>query len=160
MATLTRRAVDAGMDVVLVTNDKDLQQLVGPHVKVLAPGGGPKEDAWLDEEAVQAKWGVPPSGLRDVLALMGDSVDNVPGVPGVGEKTAVELISAFGSLDQVYERIAEVKKDAARKRLVEHRDAAFLSRDLLPIDDELVLCPPSESNMCASCVARRLRPLA
>ncbi len=105
MATLAKRAVEAGMDVVLVTNDKDLQQLVGPHIKVLAPGGGPKEDAWLDEQAVEAKWGVPPAGLRDVLALMGDSVDNVPGVPGVGEKTAVELISAFGSLDAVYARI-------------------------------------------------------
>jgi DNA polymerase-1 len=160
MATLTRRAVDAGMDVVLVTNDKDLQQLVGPHVRVLAPGGGPKEDAWLDEPAVQARWGVPPSGLRDVLALMGDSVDNIPGVPGVGEKTAVELISAFGSLEALYERIAEVKKESVRKRLVEHREAAFLSRDLVTMDDELVLEHPWESMVVGPVDAARLRALA
>lgn len=137
MATLTRRAVADGMDVVLVTNDKDLQQLVGPHVKVLAPGGGAREDTWLDEKAVEEKWGVPPKGLRDVLALMGDSSDNVPGVPGIGEKTAVALIAQFGSLDAIYERLSEVPREAWRKKLVEHRKAAYESQDLVTVDDDL-----------------------
>ena len=139
MATLARRAVAEGMDVVLVTNDKDLQQLVSPSIQVLAPGGGGKDDIWLDEAAVLAKWGVPPRGLRDVLALMGDSSDNVPGVPGVGEKTAVELIAQFGSLEELYSRLAEVKRDAVRRKLFEHRDAAFLSQDLITLDDDLAV---------------------
>jgi DNA polymerase-1 len=160
MATLARRAVADGMDVVLVTNDKDLQQLVGPHISVLAPGGGPKEDAWLDEAAVRARWGVPPAGLRDVLALMGDSVDNVPGVPGVGEKTATELIATFGSLDGIYERLSEVKKEAVRRRLVEHRDSAYLSRELVTLDDDLEIAEPWDDLLVGPVDPVRLRALA
>jgi DNA polymerase-1 len=160
MATLARRAVADGMDVVLVTNDKDLQQLVGPHITVLAPGGGPKEDAWLDEAAVRARWGVPPVGLRDVLALMGDSVDNVPGVPGVGEKTAVELVAAFGSLDGIYEHLSEVKREAVRKRLAEHRASAYLSRDLVTLDDDLEIAEPWEDLLVGPVDPVRLRALA
>ena len=77
------------MDVLLVTNDKDLQQLVGPHLKVFAPGGGAREDAWLDEAAVAAKWGVPPGGLRDVLSLMGDASDWL--AVSVGEESSCAL---------------------------------------------------------------------
>ena len=139
MATLARRAAAEGMDVVLVTNDKDLQQLVSPNITVLAPGGRGGDDVWLDEAAVHAKWGVPPRGLRDVLALMGDASDNVPGVPGVGEKTAVELIAQFGTLEALYDRLAEVKKDGVRRKLFEHRDSAFLSQDLVTVDDDLAV---------------------
>jgi DNA polymerase-1 len=139
MATLAKRAVADGMDVVLVTNDKDLQQLVSPNVTVLAPGGRGGDDVWFDEAAVQAKWGVPPRGLRDVLALMGDSSDNVPGVPGVGEKTAVELIAQFGTLEALYDRLAEVRKDGVRKKLFDHRESAFLSQDLVTVDDDLAV---------------------
>ncbi len=160
MATLAKRAVAQGMDVVLVTNDKDLQQLVSPHVKVLAPGGGAREDAWLDEAAVQAKWGVPPAGLRDVLALMGDSSDNVPGVPGVGEKTAVELIAQFGSLDQVYARLSEVKKDSVRKKLAENRDAAYLSQELVTVDDDLDIADDWDTMVVRPIDGARLRALA
>jgi len=142
MATLAKRAVAEGMDVVLVTNDKDLQQLVSPHVSVLAPGGGGKDDIWMDEAAVEAKWGVPPSGLRDVLALMGDSSDNIPGVPGVGEKTAVDLITQFGSLDALYARLAEVKRDTLRQKLFDNRDAAYHSQDLVTVDDHLPIVEP------------------
>ncbi len=160
MATLTRRAVADGMDVVLVTNDKDLQQLVSPHVKVLAPGGGAREDAWMDEAAVQAKWGVPPGGLRDVLALMGDASDNVPGVPGVGEKTAVELIAQFGSLDQVYARLSEVKKDGVRKKLAENRDAAYLSQELVTVDDDLPIAEDWSTMVVRPIDGAKLRALA
>ena len=139
MATLARRAVKDGMDVVLVTNDKDMQQLVDPNIRVLAPSGRAGEDVWLDEAGVKAKWGVPPRGLRDVLALMGDSSDNVPGVPGVGEKTAVELIAQFGSLEALYDRLAEVRKDGVRKKLFDHRDSAFHSQDLVTVDDDLAV---------------------
>ncbi len=160
MATLARRAVEEGMDVVLVTNDKDLQQLVGPHVTVLAPGGGAKEDAWLDEEAVQVKWGVPPARLRDVLALMGDSSDNVPGVPGVGEKTAVELIARFGSFEGVYEHQADIPRESLRKKLSEHRTDALLSFELVKVDDDLAIVEPWDELRVRPVDPVRLRTLA
>ncbi|MEP7028929.1 MAG: DNA polymerase I, partial [Candidatus Eisenbacteria bacterium] len=160
MATLTRRAVAEDMDVVLVTNDKDLQQLVTPHVTVLAPGGGGKDDVWMDEAAVQAKWGVPPSGLRDVLALMGDSSDNIPGVPGVGEKTAVDLIAQFGSLDALYARLPEVKRDSLRLKLFEHRDRAFESQDLVKVDDDLPIREPWQELSVQPIEGPRLAALA
>jgi DNA polymerase-1 len=160
MATLARRAVAEGMDVVLVTNDKDLQQLVSPHVSVLAPGGGGKDDVWMDEAAVQAKWGVPPSGLRDVLALMGDSSDNIPGVPGVGEKTAVDLIAQFGSLDQLYARLAEVKRDSLRSKLFDNREAAYHSQDLVTVDDDLPIVEPWQELAVRPIDAPRLAVLA
>jgi DNA polymerase-1 len=142
MATLARRAVKEDMDVVLVTNDKDLQQLVGDHVVVLAPGGGGKDDVWLDTAGVRAKWGVDPHALRDVLALMGDASDNVPGVPGVGEKTAVDLVNKFGSVDALYSRLAEVPRETLRKKLFDHRDDAYLSLELVTVDDDLPIREP------------------
>src|SRR5262245_12488406 len=140
MATLARRAVEDAMDVVLVTSDKDLQQLVRPGVQVLSPRGrAGDEDLWLDEAAVEAKWGVKPSSLRDLLALMGDSVDNVPGVPGIGEKTAAKLIAQFGTLEALYERLGEVDRESLRAKLAEHREAAFFSRKLVTVQDDLAL---------------------
>jgi DNA polymerase-1 len=97
MATLADRAHHDGIEVVLVTGDKDMLQVVGDGVRVLAPRSR-DEYAWVDAAAVRAKWGVGPEHIRDVLALMGDTSDNIPGVPGVGEKTAVELMTRFGSL--------------------------------------------------------------
>src|SRR5262245_50798467 len=115
MATLARRGAKDGFDVVLVTGDKDMLQLVNDHVKTYGPAGRTDEYVWMDRDAVEAKWGVPPEQVRDVLALMGDTIDNVPGIPGVGEKTAVDLIRKFGSIDGIYERLAEVDKPALRK---------------------------------------------
>jgi DNA polymerase-1 len=160
MATFARRAEREGFDAVLVTNDKDLMQLVNEHVAVLAPGGGKNEDAWLDVDAVRAKWGVEPAQLRDVLALMGDSSDNVPGVPGVGEKTAVELIGRFGSLASLYERLAEVPRESLRAKLAAHKEAAFLSLELVTVDDDLPLVETWEDLALQPIDAPRLREIA
>ena len=90
-----------------VTGDKDMLQVVGERVRVLVPQAREAYE-WLDADAVRAKWEVGPEHIRDVLALMGDASDNIPGVPGVGEKTAKELMRQFGSLDAIYARLAEV----------------------------------------------------
>jgi DNA polymerase I len=132
MATLARRGEAAGHEVVLVTSDKDLAQLVNDRIRILSPGRG-EDYSWIDAAAVEAKWGVPPDRVRDVLALMGDTSDNIPGVPGIGEKTAIELIRQFGSLDALYERLGEVSRNAVRDKLAANRELAFLSRELLTV---------------------------
>ena len=137
MATLAHLGADAGFDVVLVTGDKDMLQVVGDRVTVLTPQARGDEYARLDAGGVREKWGVGPEGIRDVLALMGDTSDNIPGVPGVGEKTAVELMRQFGSLDALYARLTEVTKPALRAKLEEHRSLAFLSRDLATVRRDL-----------------------
>ena len=139
MATLSRIGAEAGYEVLLVTGDKDMLQLVGPAVNVLVPQS--KGDDWirLDADGVRAKWGVGPEHIRDVLALMGDASDGYPGVPGVGEKTAVELMGAFGSLDALYDRLAEVKKPALHKKLQDHKALAYLSRELATVRRDLEL---------------------
>ena len=159
MATLARRGVEAGHDVVLVTGDKDMLQVVGEHVKVLTPQSR-DEYLWLDAAGVVAKWGVEPGQFRDVLALMGDSSDNIPGVPGIGEKTAVELIRAFGSLDQLYRRLDEVKKPALKAKLEAHRDMAMLSRELATVRDDLDLPHTWEDLRCAPIRRDALREFA
>ena len=137
MATLARRAELEGLDVVLVTGDKDLVQLVSDRVKILAPLRRGEEYAWIDRQAVLERWGVPPEHLVDVLALLGDTIDNVPGVPGIGEKTADELLRAFGSLEGIYAALDQVKKPSIRKTLETHREQAFLSRELVTVRTDL-----------------------
>ena len=150
MATLAHRGAAEGLDVVLVTSDKDMLQSVEPRVSVFAPGRGTGEE-WerIDAAAVKEKWGVPPEHIRDVLALMGDSIDNIPGVPGVGEKTAVELMTRFGSLEALYERLPEVTKPALRAKLEANRDLAFLSRELATVKRDLDLGVSWEALKCA-----------
>jgi len=115
IATYTRLAREAGYEVVIVSSDKDLLQLVGEGVIVLNPSKGLR----LDPEGVAAQFGVPPGQVLDVLALMGDSVDNIPGVPGVGEKTALSIVATYGGLDAVLERAGHfVALYDARDRLL------------------------------------------
>jgi len=161
MATLAHRGAAEGLEVVLVTSDKDMLQSVEPHVSVFAPSRGTGEE-WerIDAEGVRAKWGVPPEHIRDVLALMGDSIDNIPGVPGVGEKTAVELMNQFGSLESLYDRLVEVKKPALRAKLEANRDLAFLSRELATLKRDLDLGVSFESLRCAPMRREPLRALA
>jgi len=139
MATLARLGAEAGYEAALVTSDKDLLQCVNERVSVLAPQARGGEYVRMDADAVRAKWGVGPEGMRDVLALMGDASDNIPGVPGVGEKTAVELMKAHGSLDALYERLADIRQPALRRRLEAHRASACLSRELATLRDDLAL---------------------
>ena len=150
MATLAHRGEAAGHEVVLVTSDKDLVQLVNERIRMLSPVGRGEDYAWVDPAAVEAKWGVRPPQVRDVLALMGDTSDNIPGVPGIGEKTAIELIRQFGSLDALYERLGEVTRAGVRDKLAANRELAFLSRELVtvqldvpvPEDWEALRCGP------------------
>jgi len=138
MATLAARGAREGLEVVLVTSDKDMLQVVGGPVRVLMPQAREAYE-WMDADAVRAKWEVGPEHIRDMLALMGDSSDNIPGVPGVGEKTAKELMRRFGSLDAIYARLAEVKKPALKAKLEANRELAFLSRELATVRADLDL---------------------
>ncbi len=135
IGTATDILAGRGRRVFIVTMDKDMLQLVTEAVWVFDP----KNDILRDPAAVVARMGVKPVQVVDLLALMGDKVDNVPGVPGIGEKTARKLISRFGSLDALYERIEEVTPPRIRNLLETHRDAAYLSRDLVLIRRDVPL---------------------
>jgi len=133
MGTLARKAAAAGLDVVLVTADKDMFQLVGDGVRLLHTGRNKLYDAPLVEE----DFGVPPAQVADVLALMGDSVDNVPGVPGIGEKGARQLIREYGSVETLLDRAGELTRKAYREGLEQHREQALLSKELTTIHTDL-----------------------
>ncbi len=130
IGTLAAQARVAGFDVAIVTGDKDFFQLVRDGVSVFNPRD---PGTWYDAGGVQAKFGVGPEQVIDVLALMGDAVDNVKGVPGIGEKGARELIAAHGSLDALLEHTADVKKKRQRTALEQHADEARRSRELVTI---------------------------
>ncbi len=129
LAAAARAGLEHDLDVVLVSGDKDLLQLVGPHVTVLDTM---KERRWTAAE-VENRYGIGPDRLVQMMALMGDAIDNVPGVRGVGEKTAIELVKRFGTLEELYARIDEVK-GARRTTLETGRENAFLSRRLVTLD--------------------------
>jgi 5'-3' exonuclease len=135
-----------GMEVVLATNDKDLYQLVGPCVKVYTTAkvdlASPKDAfALLGEDQVVAKWEVPPSLIGDVLALAGDSVDNIPGV-GLGRKTAAALIREFGGLELLLANIDRVKSARTREKLINSRDQILENRKMVDLDCDLELPVP------------------
>jgi DNA polymerase-1 len=137
LATAARRLRDTSIELVLVTADKDMLQLVDPRVTVLSVLGRTGERIVYDAAKVQEKWGVPPARIPDVLALMGDSIDNIPGVPGVGEVTAQKLLREFGSLETLYQNLAVVTGPKLRETLARHRDQAFLSRQLAVLEGAL-----------------------
>jgi DNA polymerase-1 len=130
IGTLARRAASEGMNVAIVTGDKDFFQLVGDGIRVYNPRD---EGAWFDSPAVKEKFGVTPAQVIDVLALMGDSIDNVAGVPGIGEKGARDLIAAFGSLDELLTRAGEVSQKKYREGLQTYAEQARQSRELVKL---------------------------
>jgi DNA polymerase-1 len=135
MGTLACRAAAEGMDAFLVTGDKDFYQLVNDQIKVYTlPYKGSGAPTIYDSEGVLTKFGVPPDKVTDVLALMGDASDNVPGVPNVGSKTAVELINQFGTLEAVLAAAQDIKQPRLRQNLTEFADQARFSRELVIID--------------------------
>ena len=135
IGTVATRAEMSGFDVVVVSIDKDFFQLVGGRIRVYDP----REDGvWFDTEGVIEKFGVNPSQVVDVLALVGDTSDNVAGVPGIGKKGAIDLVGQFGSLDALYERISELKPKY-REALTAHRDDALRSRELVTIRADVPL---------------------
>lgn len=134
MGTIAKKAEKMGVEVVLVTGDKDFTQLVDEDIKILNPRRSGEQTEIIDHRNVQEKFGVPPDKVTDVLGLMGDTSDNVPGVPGVGEKTAKELIQKFGTLENVLANADKVKRKNVRNNLKEHADIARLSKKLVTID--------------------------
>ncbi|MEI6669914.1 MAG: DNA polymerase I [Acidobacteriota bacterium] len=131
IGTLALKGAAAGFDVAIVTGDKDFFQLVGGPVRVF----NPRDDGiWYDEAGVVEKFGVLPRQVIDVLSLTGDAVDNVKGVPGIGEKGARELLAQFGSLDALLDQAASVTQKRYREALLAHPDAARLSRELVTIN--------------------------
>src|SRR5215217_7642274 len=142
IGTLARQGVAAAVNVVIVSGDKDFQQLVQPRVWLLNPGrGGPAsvEEQWVSVENGAERLGVPPAHVTDYLALVGDSSDNVPGVKGIGEKTACELVAQYGSLESILEHANEITKKRPREALLQYADNARLSKELVTIRDNLPL---------------------
>lgn len=136
-----------GMEVILATNDKDLYQLIGPCVKVYTTAkadlASPKDAfALLGEAEATAKWGVPPKLIGDVLALAGDSVDNIPGVAGLGRKTAAALIKEFGGLNSLMAKLDQVKSDKMRIKLTTAREQIDVNRKMVELDCHLDLPLP------------------
>jgi DNA polymerase-1 len=136
IGTLAREAAERGHEVFIVSGDKDMMQLVTDHVKILNPQ---KDNLILDPAKVTEVLGVPPAKVVDVMALRGDSVDNIPGAPGIGDKGSVDLIIEFGSVEAVLERAAEVKRKTYRESLEQNRDAVLLSKELVTIDSHVPL---------------------
>jgi len=141
IGTLARQATEQGVDVVVSTGDKDMAQLVTPHVTLV----NTMTDTLMDEAGVVDKFGIPASLIIDYLALMGDKVDNIPGVPGVGEKTAVALLQGMGGLDAIYDDLESVRSLEFRgakkmpEKLADNRDLAYLSYELATIKTDVEL---------------------
>jgi DNA polymerase-1 len=131
IGTLACEAAGQGHEVFIVSGDKDMMQLVSTHIKVLNPQ---KDNLILDAAKVKEVLGVPPEKVIDVMALRGDTIDNIPGAPGIGDKGSVDLIVEFGSLEAVLDRAAEVKRKSYRESLEQNRDAVLLSKELVTID--------------------------
>jgi DNA polymerase-1 len=136
IASVTKRAVAAGLSVVVVSSDKDLMQLVHDHDERVVLWDSMRDKVFGPAE-VEEKWGVPPSRLHDLLALVGDTSDNIHGVPGVGPKTAADLLTTYGSLDGVYANIDRVTKAKLKESLVTNEAEARLSYQLVALRDDL-----------------------
>ncbi|TWI75328.1 DNA polymerase I [Desulfobotulus alkaliphilus] len=128
--TLALQAKNAGFHVVLVTGDKDFLQLVDENTKIFDP----MKDVWSDVALLKEKFGFDARGVVDMMALTGDSSDNIPGVPGIGPKTATALIKEYGSLEKIYDAIPSMGKKKMVENLINNREKAFLSRKLAAID--------------------------
>jgi len=133
IATFARQAREAGADTTIISSDKDLMQLVGPAVSMYDP----MKDRQIGVPEVIEKWGVPPEKMIDLQAMTGDSVDNVPGVPGIGPKTAAQLLEQFGDLDTLLERAGEIKQEKRRLTIIENADKARISRELVRLKDDV-----------------------
>ena len=137
LATIVDKALaQPELEVVVVSGDKDLLQLVGPRVRVLSVAGRTGEPVLYDEAKLRERWGVEPGQIADVLALMGDTIDNIKGVRGVGEKTAVKLIGQYGSVDRLYENLTLIP-GKLRETLAAGRKDALLSRELALLNREV-----------------------
>ncbi len=144
IATYAIQAKAKGLDVVIVSSDKDLMQLIQPQICLYDA----MKEKDIGEADVVEKFGVPPEKVLDVLSLMGDSSDNVPGVPGIGPKTAAELINQFGDLESLLSRTSEIKQQKRRETLEQNVENARLSKQLITLKCDVPNLPPLESLAC------------
>ncbi len=145
IASYALAAQREGIEVIVATNDKDILQIVSPAIRIYSTAktdAGTAGHALLGEAEVRVKWGVDPAQIAEVLALTGDTSDNIPGVPGVGEKTAAQLIRDFGSVNALLERAAEIKSDKVREKILASRDLILANRRMVALDDDLPLPVP------------------
>ncbi|MBK7377565.1 MAG: DNA polymerase I [Ignavibacteriales bacterium] len=133
VGTAVRKAEEHGLESFAVTPDKDYVQLVTDKVKIVKPGKSSEENIILDKQKVIDLYGFEPALMIDYLALIGDTSDDIPGVKGIGEKSATPLIQKYGSIENIYEHIDEIEKPAIKKKLIEGKENAFLSKDLATI---------------------------
>ena len=156
IATLARRAREEGIDVMIVTGDRDTFQLVEGGVKVMATSRGITETKVYDRETVIERYGIPPELIPDFYGLKGDTSDNIPGVPGIGDKTASELLQRFGSLEAVLENVDQISGAKRKENLTNHADDARVSKQLatavrdIDVDielDEYLAEPPDRSRL-------------
>ena len=133
VGTAVCKAEAKGLESFAVTPDKDYVQLVTDKVKIVKPGKSSEENIILDKQKVIELYGFEPALMIDYLALIGDSSDDIPGVKGIGEKSAVPLIQKFGTIENIYQHIDEIEKPAIKKKLIEGKENAFLSKDLATI---------------------------
>ena len=140
IATYTRQALEAGADVTIISSDKDLMQIVGPKVTLYDT----MKDKRLGIPDVIEKWGVPPEKMIELQALTGDSIDNVPGVPGIGPKTAATLLEQFGDLDTLLARASEIKQDKRRESILANIDNIHLSKQLVTLKNDVPNVEPLE----------------
>ena len=140
IAAYTRLARAQGKKVVIVSSDKDLMQLIGEGVRMLDP----VKQKWVGIEDCIEKFGVPPEKVVEVQSLMGDSVDNVPGIPGIGPKTAAELINQYGTLENLLEHASEIKQQKRRESIIEHAEKARISKRLVALDAHAPIPMPLE----------------
>ena len=162
IGTLVARSVEAGVNVVVVSGDKDFQQLVKPGVWLLNPGRGGTanvEEHWVSVENAEERLGIAPEFVTDYLALVGDSSDNIPGVRGIGDKTAAELVKQYGHLESILAHATEITKKRPREALLEHAENARLSKELVTIRDDLPVPLELESLRVKQPDHQRLRDL-
>jgi DNA polymerase-1 len=137
IASLVRQAREQGIEVMVVTGDRDAYQLVADGVRVMSTSRGITETKIYDREAVVERYGVPPELITDLMGLRGDTSDNIPGVPGIGEKTATQLLQRFGSLDAVLASVEEISGAKRKQNLTEHADDARLSKQLATLQYDI-----------------------
>jgi DNA polymerase-1 len=130
IATMARQASEAGIPVMIVSGDRDVYQLVGDGIRVMTTSRGVTDTKVYDSEGVVERYGVPPELVTDFIGLKGDTSDNIPGVPGIGDKTAAELLQRFGSLETVLDSVDEISGAKRKQNLTEHADDARVSKQL------------------------------
>ncbi len=137
IASLVKQAREEGIEVMVVTGDRDAYQLVDEGVRVMSTSRGITETKIYDRAAVQERYGVPPELITDLMGLRGDTSDNIPGVPGIGEKTATQLLQKFGSLDEVLASVDQISGAKRKQNLTEHADDARMSKQLATLQYDI-----------------------